>query len=271
MLPLKIRPLTADFGAAVHDLDLINTDENLSAAILDQLDESALLLFRRQSLHDEDLLRLSQALGPVEEPAAKAQHAPGFKEINYISNLQDESGRPIGGANPGAETPWHSDQAFRVRPATLSTLFCVQPALAGGATSFASTRLGYETLPAAMKARIAGLRGTYSPGPMHEVESGEVLHPLVLEHPIRDRRTLYVSPLTKAVEGLSAVEGRALLEELLGCVLKPEHQYRHNWRMGDLLIYDNAQLLHRRDAFAGLRWLKATRVFVSPQHFAVPD
>ena len=145
MLPLKIRPLTADFGAEVRDLDLSNTDENLSAAILDQLDESALLLFRRQSLHDEDLLRLSQALGPVEEPAAKT------------------------------------------------------------------------------------------------------------------------------VEGLSAAEGRALLEELLGCVLKPEHQYRHNWRMGDLLIYDNAQLLHRRDAFAGLRWLKATRVFVSPQHFAVPD
>lgn len=271
MLPLKIRPLTADFGAEVCDLDLVDIDENLSAAILDQLDDSALLLFRRQSLHDEDLLRLSQALGPVEEPAAKAQHAPGFKEINYISNLQDESGRSIGGANPGAETPWHSDQAFRVRPATISTLFCVHSSPEGGSTGFANTRLGYEILPAAIKARIAGLRGTYSPGSMHEVESGEVSHPLVLKHPLRDRRTLYVSPLTKEVESLAVVEGRTLLEKLLGCVLKPEHCYQHKWRMGDLLIYDNAQLLHRRDAFAGMRWLKATRVFASPERFAVPD
>ena len=267
----NIRPLTAHFGAEVIDEDLSGIDENLANAILSQLDAHALLLFRRQSLHDEDLLQLSQALGPVEEPAAKDQHAPNYKEINYISNLQDDNGRPLGGTSPGGETPWHSDQAFRARPATLSTLFCVHPSPTGGTTSFCNTRLGYKALPAQLRTRIDGLRGTYTPGPMNDIKKKEVSHPLVLGHPTRDRRTLYVSPLTKQVEGLPGTESRALLAELLAYALKSEHIYRHVWRMGDMLLYDNTQLLHRREAFTGLRWLKATRVFVSPQRFAVPN
>ena len=108
---------------------------------------------------------------------------------------------------------------------------------------------------------------------MNNFAISHVLLSHLMEHCAReaDRRTLYVSPLTKQVEGLPETESRALLAELLAYTLKPEHIYRHAWRMGDMLLYDNAQLLHRREAFTGLRWLKATRVFVSPRRFAVPN
>jgi taurine dioxygenase len=70
---------------------------------------------------------------------------------------------------------------------------------------------------------------------------------------------------------LDDAEGRALKEELLSYQFRPEHIYQHNWRMGDMLIYDNAHFLHRRDAFEGIRFHKATRLYLSPDRFAVPD
>ena len=99
----------------------------------------------------------------------------------------------------------------------------------------------------------------------------QVTHPAVLINPQTRIRTLYVGPGTRGFEGLGDTEGKALKEELLSYQLRPEHTYQHKWRMGDMLIYDNAQLLHKRDAYEGIRFLKATRLFLSPDRFAVPD
>ena len=120
-------------------------------------------------------------------------------------------------------------------------------------------------LDPALRERLDTMRGLYRPRPVHEIEIVEVSHPVVLTNPRSGRRALYVSELCHGFEGLDEAAGAALLHELLAHLADPGFRYTHAWRMGDLAIYDNAQLLHRREAFAGLRWLKATQSF----HFCV--
>ena len=114
----------------------------------------------------KDIYRLSAALGPVEEPpAAKDNHSPGFKSIVYLANINSLDGTLIrGNFVDKTDGGWHSDQAYRKNPATLSTLFCVIAPESGGSTSFASTRLGYESLPPELKDRLANMKVLYSPG-----------------------------------------------------------------------------------------------------------
>ena len=269
---LKTRQLTPLFGAEICDVDLTRIDVELTDTMMDALNEHALLLFRRQSLHDDDIFRVCSAFGPVEEPAAKKNHSPGYRQINYISNLLDQDGRSIGGLAREHQVAgvWHTDQAFRREPATLSTLFCVVAPEQGGGTGFISTTLGYAALPDDLAARAATLRGRYLPGAVHDIEKIEVSHPAVLENPRSGRRSLYVAPNTRGFEGLNDDEGETLKDNLLSYQMSDEHGYTHQWRMGDMLIYDNAQLLHRREAFHGMRWLKATRTFAPRDRFAVP-
>jgi taurine dioxygenase len=131
--------------------------------------------------------------------------------------------------------------------------------------------MGYEALPPELKEKIATLRGKYHPGKTHEVEKIEVTHPAVLTSPTTGRKTLYLQPGTRGFESLDDTESQTLKNELLTYQLRQEHIYQHNYRMGDMLIYDNAQLLHKRDAYKGPRFLKITRVFLSPDRFAIPD
>ena len=262
-------PLTPNYGVEVHDIDLTQINSEMAEAILDTVSEHALLLFRRQSLHDEDIYALSAALGPIEEPAARINHSPRFKEVNYISNLNNDEGTFIGTPITDDDGGWHTDQAFRKNPATLSTLFCIIAPEEGGGTS--STHMGYEALPETLKKRIENMRVKYLPGKIHEVEPLEVTHPLVLTSPSTGRKTLYLAPGTRGIHGLDEAESQALKSELLTYQLRPQHIYQHNYRMGDMLIYDNAQLLHKRDAYKGPRFLKITRVFLFSDRFAVPD
>ena len=142
----QTRPLSKNFGAEVLDVDLAQINEELAEAILGAIQEHAPLLFRRQSLHGDDIYRLSAALGPVEEPpAAKDNHSPGFKSVVYLANINSLDGTLIrGNFIDKSDGEWHSHQTYRQHSATLSTLFCVIGPESGGGTSFSSTRMGYE-------------------------------------------------------------------------------------------------------------------------------
>lgn len=270
---LPIRPLTQAFGVDVTTLDLSAANDDELRLLRGLLTEHALLLLRRQSLHDADLVRLAKALGKVAVASKRSSHAPDHPEVMYVSNLKDEDNRIIGGLDKRdhSESVWHSDQSFRVRPATLSTLFCVHPAAEGGGTGFISTVQAWAALAPALRERVAELQGLYRPRPSHEIEIVEVAHRVRLVNPHTGREALYVSELCHGFEGMGEDQGQALLDQLLTHLRKPEFRYTHDWRMGDMLIYDNAQLLHRREAFSGMRWLKATRSFAPDDLFAVID
>jgi len=269
-MTLRFVPLEGPFGAQGPDIDLAAIDEGTFHEIKNAVKRDALVLFRRQALGDRDLETLSRRFGAVEVPANSNAHSPVTPHVVYISNLKDEGARSIGGGGSG-EMHWHADQAFRAQPATLSLLYAVLVPPAGGHTYWCSTRLGFAALPEALKTRVRALRGTYVPGASHTVEKIEVSHPLVLRLPDEGTELLYVSSSTRGIEGMNPDEAQLLLAELLRYQLRPEHVYEHDWRPGDLMLYDNGQTLHRRDPFDGLRFMKGTRAFVSPEEFPVPN
>ncbi len=271
-ITFQTKPIKPGFGVEVLDVDLATADGAVIDGLMDLLAEHQLLLLRRQSLNDAEQARLATSFGPVNVASKKTDLAPGHEEVMYVSNLHDPDNRLIGGLKKGddGEGTWHSDQSFRDKPATISTLFCVHSPAEGGGTGVASTALGYDALPDALKTRLESMRTLYKPRPSHQIEIVEVTHPAVLTNPKNGRKAVYVSNLCHGFEGLSEEEGIALRDEIMSYVLKPEHIYTHHWRMGDILIYDNAQTLHRREAYSGLRWLKGTRSYAPPDRFAQP-
>ena len=133
--------------------------------------------------------------------------------------------------------------------------------------------MGYEALPPGLRREADALSARYRRA---DVEPPlEAVHPLVLTHPTRrDRRALYLTPfggeLLRDGRPCAAAEAEGLRSSMMEHQLRPAHIFTHRWRMGDLVVYDNAQVLHRKEPFKGGRLLKSSRVFADPGRFAVP-
>jgi taurine dioxygenase len=263
--------LPQQLGLEVTGVDVTMLTDREVDECLSDLQAYGLIVYRRQLLDDAELQRFSRRIGPLEEPARTICHARDSRTIGYLTNLRDDAGRPLGFAGNSTDY-WHSDQEYRQHPATLATLYCVLPSAEGGSTSFASTRVERLGLADDVLEALRALRATYVPASTHDnVVHGEVAHPAVLRQPGTGRETVYISANTRRLLGAAEADGARLKDTVTAAILRPENVYAHVWRIGDLALYDNAQLLHRRDAFAGLRWLKATKIFAPAERFSVPE
>jgi taurine dioxygenase len=180
-----------------------------------------------------------------------------------VSNVV-ENGRNIGLADAGQY--WHSDLSYIANPSRCSLLYALEvPVKDGrvlGETLFASAAYAYESLPDSMKARLEGLRATHSYGDRYKKQQAagtrgaltedqlkkvpEVSQPVVRAHPITGRKVLFVNEgFTIELDGMPRSEGDALLKELCGHITRPETLYRHQWRKGDVLMWDNCLVQHR--------------------------
>jgi alpha-ketoglutarate-dependent 2,4-dichlorophenoxyacetate dioxygenase len=156
---------------------------------------------------------------------------------------------------------WHSDSSFKAVPSLCSLLSARIVPPEGGATEFASTRAAYEALPEALGQRVetaiavhdfSWSRDQVRPGFFTEKERAEfppVRHPVVRTNPVNGRRSLLLGAHASHIVGMPVEEGRALLEELLDHVTQPRFRYRHEWKQGDLVIWDNRCILHRATPF----------------------
>ncbi|AOK31661.1 MULTISPECIES: TauD/TfdA dioxygenase family protein [Burkholderia] len=268
---MKIEPLSDTLGLQVSGVALQACSPDDHAGFLRLVAQAGLVIFRRQCLDDRELHALARRIGPLEESSRRVCLSPDYPAISYLSNLRDEHGKPIGFA--GADTDcWHSDQQHRQNPATLAVLYCVIPASSGGATSFVSTDVATAGLDEPAIANLAARRAAYEPAYNHDnVPKLRVSHPALLVSPTSGKRFAYVSENTQGFSGLDAAESAALKGRVLARILRPERIYAHRWATGDFALYDNAQLLHRREAFRGQRWLKATKIFAPAHMFAVPS
>lgn len=269
---MDAQPLHRAFGASIGDVDLNDAGGADLAKIREALARHSLLLFPRQSLSDAALLRFSRLLGDgqLEQPARCVSLSAQDACLANLTNLLDEHGRALGYGGKHTDY-WHSDQEFRERPASLGLLYCVLPTLAGGETSFASTRLADLELDADDLRLLPGLRSTRRPAPNHDnAPNIEVSHQVIMRNPLTGNKSVYVSENVLQFNGLHPDHGAQLKRRLLDSIVRPGNIYCHQWQAGDLLIYDNTQLLHRREAYEGPRWLKATKIFPLPTHFAAP-
>jgi len=261
---LAVAPTGGGVGAEVRGLDLRRIDDADFAAILRAWHEHAVLLFRGQTLSDADLVAFSRRFGgldlaPVQESGRRS--VDGLPEIYVVSNVV-ENGAPIGSLGAG-EAVWHTDMSYLPEPPKASLLYALEIPPTGGDTSFVNMYAALDRLDPELRRRIAGRRvkhdGTYNSGGYVRqgvVPTGDprtapgALHPIICRHPESGREMLYLGRRRNAyIEGLDLADSGALLDAVWAGMDDPAIGYRHRWRPGDLVLWDNRCTMHRRDAF----------------------
>jgi taurine dioxygenase len=262
---LKVKKLADALGAEIEGLDLsqqISAERfaDVRAAWLEHL----VLRIRAQKLTDPQILAFSRNFGELDPPGPNPLGRPfhaDHPEMNVISNIK-ERGVPIGGLGDG-EAIWHADMTYIERPPMAAILYAIEIPPDGGDTYWANMYAAYETLPADLKQRIEGRvavhDATYnSAGTMRKGyqdvadprNAPGARHPLVREHPETGRKSLFLGRRRNSyVVGLSLEESESLLDELWRHATQPQFTFRQQWRVGDVMIWDNRCTLHRRDAF----------------------
>ena len=237
------RELSPAGGIELRGIDLSRPlTAEVKNGIVDALLRYQFVLFPNQSLSRERQFEFASEFGEVEAP--DAQRRPGKRHgvAHVLSNLDDD-GKPTVRHSKAANYHWHTDKPYHTAPPMLTMLHAVEVPAHGGDTEFANTALAYEALPETTRRRIAGLRVAFRPA-FDDSRPGAV-HPLVRTHPDTRRKALYFGNHSTHVVGMPKAEGVALLAELLEHATQPRFVYRHRWRVGDLVMWDNRCLLHR--------------------------
>ena len=283
---MEIRPAGHGFAREICGLDLWRElPAPAVTALRDAWTRHGVLVFRRQSLSEEEFVAFGRRFGKLEVIVRTDWQSAVRPEVIHISNMRNGRGESIGGLGAG-ELDWHTDQSYVADPATGSMLYLVEAPPAGGRTYWANLALAWEALPEATKQRVEPLHVVYDylrrqstyddEAPMSEElrrRTPPVAHPLVNVHPVTGRKALYLDPTTAAgIEGWPAGASGGLLAELLDHATRPDFVYAHEWRIGDVVMWDNGFLMHRRDEFdpAANRWLKRTTLRLPPDRHIVP-
>jgi taurine dioxygenase len=279
-LRFEVRPTGGPLGADVFDFPFRDfTDRDIAAMRKAWLDHQV-LRFRGTDIDDDAQIRFSGRLGPfVIHPrqAQEGQHG-SRNEILVVSNMKKADGTPAGDLGDG-EVMWHTDTWFKERPPSASILRALKLPPAGGNTYFASMYRAYERLPTALKTAIEGRfihhqtvidgRGDVRMG-MTRPQSEDVRtwpgvdHPIVRTHGETARKALYLggSPRYQSIVGMPLDEGRAILTELWTHAGRAEFVWTQVWRQGDMVMWDNRCVMHKRDSFdaASVRLMHRTAI-----------
>lgn len=256
--PLQIHPLTASTGAECTGIELAHLKPGEWERLQQAYHAYCVLVVRDQRLPKAEQIAFSQRFGDLELPIRADYLGKDFPALHVVCNVGPD-GKPSPTAaldNPG-NFFWHTDASYMRRPASTTLLYAIDIPPSGGDTLFANMHAAYDALPAATRQRIDGLRAIHSweqsrhnsgsrPASREEIEAAPpVAHPLVRTHPETGRKGLYLGNHTSHIEGMPLEEGRALLKELLAHATQAQFLYRHRWRAGDIVIWDNRSLLHK--------------------------
>ena len=267
---VRVRPTGAALGADIEGIDLALPPSPAAVAAIKEAWAAHLVLrFRGQMLDDGALMRFSQHFGELEWApilaAARAGDDPNAEEnrqyVTVISNVI-EDGKPIGGLG-AYEALWHTDMSYIAEPPTASALYALEVPESGGDTGFTNMYRACESLPAALRERVARLvcrhdasrnsagelrRGFKDASNPSETVGAE--HPILRTHPVTGRKALFLGRRRNAyIPGLSLEDSERLLDELWDYATRAELTWYQQWRVGDLILWDNRCVMHRRDAF----------------------
>jgi taurine dioxygenase len=264
-MTISIRNLDAALGAEVDGVDV---SQPVAQADVEAIEhawrERLVVVFHGQKLSDPQLIAFSRNFGELDPPGPNPYGEPFNKEhpeLNVISNVV-ENGKPIGNLGDG-EAVWHADMTYVDVPPKAAMLHSLEVPPAGGNTHFANMFAAYETLPDELKKTVAGKvavhdGSTNSAGMLRKgyktvTDVRDVVgahHPLVRTDPKTGRKALFLGRRPNAyVLGLDVAESEALLDALWAHATQPRFAMCHAWKVGDLLMWNNLSVLHRRDPF----------------------
>jgi taurine dioxygenase len=261
---IDVTRLSAAIGAQVECGDVKSLDADTFAGVHQAFLDNLVLLIRGQRLTDDDLLTFGRRFGALSPGApvhiGQKPRDERYPELAVISNVI-ENGLAIGGLGDG-EAVWHTDSSFNDIPPSLSILYSIEIPPTGGDTGFANMYLALETLSDALRSQIVHKTikhdkrytsgGQLRPGYPAEEDlrtSPGPSHPIIRKHPETGRNALYLGRRPNAyINGLSLEESEALLNALWTHATQPEFTWHHQWKLGDILIWDNRCAMHRRDA-----------------------
>lgn len=256
---IRITKLTEHVGAEVTGVDLTRPiDDETRRRLNEAITEHIALVIRDQNFTAEQFLEASRVFGtPMVRPSGE-HLLPGLPLVHEVSSRQTDST----GASKKVGTRWHTDHTNLEAPAKYTMLYAVELPGSGGGTSVCSMRAGYQALPPALKKKVDNLETinvilgsavrSYGRGLVDtrkaqaEQAPAPVIHPLVVTHPQHGSKALFFNPLkTENIVGMSPEETQDLMEELIEAVVREEFTYTHQWRKGDMFLWDNRASLHR--------------------------
>jgi taurine dioxygenase len=257
-MTIEIIPTRAALGAEISGIDLAQPlDDETFAMIERAYNDHGVIFFRDQHITPPQQVAFTRRFAEIEfNIFGERWSVPGSPEIVVVSNVT-EDGRPIGVRRAGEN--WHSDMCYAARPPRGTMLYALEvPDLYGlplGDTEFASAAAAWDALPASIRDRIDGRYAVFDFAsrkrafPLTQAEIDRyppVRHPIVRTHPYTGRRCLYVMrDDCVGIDGVDQAEAEALIAALADHIVKPAFIYRHQWRRGDVLMWDNCTAQHR--------------------------
>ncbi len=243
-------------GAEIEGLDIsLNLGSQVYGAINHIWQEHHVVVFRGKHLKPRDIVSFAEGFGDLDDHASTPFYRhPDVPQLLQITNRSID-GKPSETRNTGRN--WHSDYSYTGRPAAASLLYCNQCPPVGGDTMFANMVRAYESLSGTMKGIVDNLHAVYDVSltagisERDESKTAEVrrlnppiAHPAVRVHPRSGKRALYVSERVSHFHGMTRAESKPLIDFLCSHATQPENVYRHNWREGDLVCWDNRTVMH---------------------------
>jgi taurine dioxygenase len=252
---MKIRRLGEHIGAEVTGVDVKALADAAFDAIYRAWLASNVLVVRDQALEIADYVAYSRRFGRIEPHPSKPTRHPNHPEITLLgANKIGPDGKLDVEIYKRGSHGWHTDGSYNEHPFKATQLYAIAIPSHGGDTMFASMYAAYDVLRVPLKQRLEGLKGAYVYGGRSKATEllaeedrdwKPVFHPIIRTHPETGRKVLYFDPnKIIRIEGLDQAESDALIEELTGYMIQPDAQYRHQWRKGDIVIWDNRCSYH---------------------------
>ena len=263
---MKLLNSSKSLGGEIIGLDISkNLTQDQVNFINESWNERLVLVFKKQNLNDPKLINFSKYFGELDPPGPNPYgitFLPEFPEINVISNVKNEQGTPIGNLGDG-EAVWHADMTYLDLPPKAGILYALEVPENQGNTHFANMNLAYSELPAALKEKIDGkilihdsahnsagmLRKGYSEV-NDPTQTPGAKHPIVITDKSTNKKLLFLGRRPHAyIVGLEVEESENLLDEIWEHATQEKYTWTQQWEKGDLLMWKNLNVLHKRDAF----------------------
>jgi len=253
---IRVHRLGKQIGAEIHGVDVRTLDDAGFAAIYRAWLDYNIVVVPDQHLEIEDFLRYSRRFGVVHPHPSKSTRHPEHPEITLLGVNKFGSDGALDQAiyRRGAEG-WHTDGAYDAEPFKATQLYALAVPSHGGDTLFASMYAAYDALPQRLQQRLEGVTGVFTYGGRRKATAllnpedrdwTPVRHPIIRTHPETGRKALYFDPgKILSIEGLDDAESDAVIDELTERMIQPEGEYRHRWRRGDIVIWDNRCSYHK--------------------------